>query len=59
VALGLGASLAAAGCGRYGPPVRAEEYQKQQEAADQAAQERRRAKKPSPESTNEPIPSLP
>ena len=52
--LWLGASSFAAGCGHYGPPVRAEEYREKEKQ-----KEAEKAKKPdqSPESTNQPLPS--
>ena len=54
----LGALLAGGltACGRYGPPVRAEEYR---EAQKQKKAEEAARKKKSPEETNEPLPASP
>ena len=60
--IGIGIVLAAwlagglAGCGKYGPPERAEEYQQKQKERRQEEAERR---KKSPQETNEPIPDAP
>ena len=52
-ALGAGA----AACGRYGPPVRAEEFEKaDREAARAKAQ---REKQSSPQERNDPMPAAP
>jgi predicted small lipoprotein YifL len=50
----LGGSLAA--CGRYGPPVRAEEYRIKDEEKAKAAKQRGEQ---SPQERNEPIPAAP
>ena len=52
-ALGAGA----AACGRYGEPVRAEEYQKADEEKARIRAEHR--KQTSPQERNEPIPAAP
>jgi hypothetical protein len=55
-AIGILLCVLASGCGRYGPPVRAEEYraaQKERDAA-KAAQEKK-----SDEERNEPLPPSP
>lgn len=60
--IGIGIALAAflagglSACGRYGPPVRAEEYQAKQKEKRQEEAERR---KKSPQETNEPPPEAP
>jgi hypothetical protein len=46
----------AAACGRYGPPIRAEEYRERDKQEQAAEAERRRQ---SPQSTNEPLPAAP
>jgi hypothetical protein len=43
-------------CGRYGPPVRAEEYREKEKEKREAEAARRRQ---SPESQNEPLPAAP
>jgi hypothetical protein len=48
---------AATACGRYGPPVRAEEYQKADEERARARAERE--KQTSPQERNDPIPAAP
>jgi hypothetical protein len=53
-ALGAGA---ATGCGRYGPPVRAEEYEKKDREAARAKAERE--KQTTPQERNEPLPPSP
>jgi hypothetical protein len=52
VVLALGASA----CGRYGPPVRAQEYRDAEKAREQARQEE---KKKSDQETNAPMPPSP
>ena len=52
-ALGAGA----AACGRYGPPVRAEEYEKKDREAARVKAEKQ--KQTSPQERNEPMPSAP
>lgn len=49
-------SLAAAACGRYGPPLRAQEYRDAQKERDQARQ--KEAEK-SDQETNAPMPPSP
>jgi predicted small lipoprotein YifL len=46
----------AAGCGRYGPPVRAEEYRAADKAKEQARQEENKKNK---SERNEPLPPSP
>jgi hypothetical protein len=54
--LALVGGTLAAGCGRYGPPVRAEQYR----AADKEQQKREaERRKGSPEEQNEPLPAAP
>jgi hypothetical protein len=48
---------AATACGRYGPPVRAEEYQKADE--ERARAEAERQKQTTPQERNDPIPAAP
>jgi hypothetical protein len=50
--LGMGTA-----CGRYGPPVRAQEYRDAERAAREAEQQRQR--ETTPESRNEPLPAAP
>jgi hypothetical protein len=47
----------AAACGRYGPPVRAEEYQKKDE--EKARERAEREKRTTPQERNEPLPPSP
>ena len=47
----------AAACGRYGPPVRAEEYQ--QAERDKARAKAEHDAKTSPQERNEPLPAAP
>ena len=51
----LGGGLA--GCGRYGTPVRAEEYRQQDEERARAAKEREETT--SPQERNDPLPAAP
>jgi hypothetical protein len=51
----LGSGLLA--CGRYGPPIRAEEYRQAEEEEARAAAERR--KQTTPQERNEPLPPAP
>jgi hypothetical protein len=51
----VGATLAA-GCGRYGPPLRAEQYRAGEKERQDRETERRKG---SPEERNEPMPASP
>jgi hypothetical protein len=51
----LGSGVAA--CGRYGAPIRAEEYREQDK--DKARAARERAEKTSPQERNDPLPEAP
>jgi hypothetical protein len=55
--LGLLVVLGAASCGRYGPPVRAEQYREKDRTKQEAQQQRE--KETTPESRNEPLPAAP
>jgi hypothetical protein len=59
LALGLLAALGGglAGCGRYGPPVRAEEYRERDEERARAAKQREETT--SPQERNDPLPEAP
>jgi len=52
-----GAALGGPGCGRYGAPVRASEYQ--EKAKEERRAEEQRRQQSTPESRNEPLPAPP
>jgi hypothetical protein len=57
VALAALLALAAAACGRYGPPLRAEQYRAQEQAQREA--EQKRLRETTPQERNDPLPASP